>query len=765
MSAKVIMSSLAMRSLFLATSTLSSMALALPAFAQQRAAGIEELVVTAQRRQENILEVPMSIQAISGTQLTASGITTLTDLPAATPGVFALSFSGFTQMFIRGVGSNVTSGADPSVAYYVDDVPRIYATTNDKLIDVQRVEVLKGAQGGLYGRNATGGVVNVITRQPSTEKFEGNILIDYGEKNTFRAAGYVNVPVNDRVAFSLAAERDSHDPYIKNIATTNPYTAAMFPTGSRFGTAQQTADRFNAGVQPKGLENGDYWQTDDKILLKLSDNLKVTLAGDYTDSADTNGNAQAQQIPAATQAYLGGLLRVFGFNAVLPAGFEKTPGKFQVSIGDNNLAAVREYGMSGTVVWNLPSFDLTSITAYRHQHSTYYAGANAGTLPDVTSNVLRRRHFVYQELRAASTSSGPLHLQGGATYLNSHILGTTASWFFGGVVQNPLTKAGYTVKNWSIYAQAAYDFTQNISLTVSGRYVHEQNHSFFVLPTPATIDSVEKKFLPSVTLSYKLDEGTVYARWARGFKAGGINPSVNPSYFPNPRTDGDIFGPETVDTYEVGYRQRVFDDKAQLSTAVFYNDYRDLQATVRAQPAFASTIIQALVNAGSARTWGVEQSVDWRVADPITLGASVAYLNAKYKTFQILNNPVLANVSLSGHQMADAPKLQLAFTADVDQPINDKFRLVGRLLVSHTSRVFYAQSSSPATIPDVYSPGYWLTNVRVGLRTSDDKYGLSFFANNLFNKAYFVSGNTGAGGNQLKWGTPRVMGAEVTAKF
>src|SRR5262249_17965893 len=156
-----------------------------------------------------------------------------------------------TQIFIRGIGNSVFVGADPSVATYIDDVPRIYGSMVNQLIDVDRVEVLKGAQGGLYGRNATGGVVNVVTRQPQTDTLAANGLVDYGELNTLRAAGYVNIPLTDKIALSLAAERDSHDPYVRNISTdTAPYTAAMFPGGSLLGTAQQTADYFNSGVKP-----------------------------------------------------------------------------------------------------------------------------------------------------------------------------------------------------------------------------------------------------------------------------------------------------------------------------------------------------------------------------------------------------------------------------------------------------------------------------------------------------------------------------------
>ena len=133
--------------------------------------------------------------------------------------------SGYTQIFIRGVGNSIFVGADPSVATYIDDVPRIWGSMVNNLVDVERIEVLKGAQGGLYGRNATGGVVNIVTLQPDTNQFAANGLFDYGDYNTFRGAGYLNIPLAPQVAFSMSVERDSHNPYIRNISINpTPYT-------------------------------------------------------------------------------------------------------------------------------------------------------------------------------------------------------------------------------------------------------------------------------------------------------------------------------------------------------------------------------------------------------------------------------------------------------------------------------------------------------------------------------------------------------------
>jgi len=166
------------------------------------ALGAGDIVVTAQRRSQNLLSVPLSITAVKGETLQATGITDITSLRFNTPGFISVSGTGYTQIYIRGIGNRLFVGADPSVATFIDDVPRVYASLVDDLVNVERVEVLKGAQGGLYGRNATGGVINIITRQPEN-KFRAEARVGYGTKKTFDANIYVNIPLNENVAWNF----------------------------------------------------------------------------------------------------------------------------------------------------------------------------------------------------------------------------------------------------------------------------------------------------------------------------------------------------------------------------------------------------------------------------------------------------------------------------------------------------------------------------------------------------------------------------------
>jgi iron complex outermembrane receptor protein len=757
--------------------------LATPALAQSGQAaddtggsGVNEIVVTAQRREQSVLDVPLSIQAATGVQLQNQGIKQITDLQFTTPGYNVTDSNGYTQIYIRGIGNNIFVGADPSVATFIDDVPRIYGTMVNNFVNVQRVEVLKGAQGGLYGRNATGGVVNIITRQPSTDEVKADVQLDYASHETIEADAYINVPLSNWAALSVSGQRRYSHPYFKNIAPKAPYTADMFPNGSFLGDGAATAAFFNSGVDAHDVGNQNFWAVDGKLLIRPSDNFKVTFAGDYSLKNDSQGNAQFEITPAYEQAVLGGTFQAFGIGATydgdgvatsppnLPAGFIiGNPGKFKVANGTPGFVYLKDYGFSGTAVLSLNNIDLTSITAYRRQHTFFLDDLGASSAPSSSAEVDNHKHYFYQELRAVSSFDGPFQFIAGATYLKSFFAGNTNVNILTPLVSLHSAESEDRVKNWSVYAQASYDLTDNLSLTASGRYVHERNSALFLL-SGGTLSSTEHKFLPSATVSYKLaGGGNIYARWARGFKAGGVNPVADVSAFEGNLSSGSVFKGETVDTYEAGYRSSLFGGKVQLTADVFYNDYKNLQTSAHANAAHANSVILAIINAGSARTYGIEGTLDWRVLPTLTLGVNAGYLNAKYKNFSRPADAILDAFDYSGTRMTNSPKLQASFSANLDQPVTSGLNLTANVLVNHTSAVLWQLSGLQGVLPPATDNGYWLTNARIGIKTSDDRFGLSLFANNLFNTPYTTFGNSNAGNaTQMGWGNPRIIGVEAT---
>ena len=725
--------------------------------------GLEEIVVTAQRKAENLLSVPLSISAVSGKTLEATGLKDISALAYDTPGLIASEGVGYTQLYIRGVGNGIFIGADPSVATFVDDVPRIYGSMVNSFIDVDRVEVLKGAQGGLYGRNATGGVVNIITRQPSDE-FAADGRISYGEKNTYDVAAYANIPLSDTIAWNASVERQVHGFYVENLATKDPLTAANFPGNPN---AAATAALINQGSDPPpGTNNRDFLAFDSKLRVKLADNFKNTFGADYARKRDSDGNGWYNTTPTQTAALLTGSY-YFGASTtppVFPGGLGSHQGNFTSYTPTASVADITDYGINDTALLSLPGVDLTSITSYR-RNETYYVNDTAGTsVPVLVPYVDNHKWNAYQELRAISTGDDRWHFLGGATYLRNDVVSALQVLY----VNNPLFAAPGTVSSdkvhsWSVYGQAGYDLTESLNLTGSLRYVHETNSAHFSEPAESWATLVGKKALPSGTLSYKVNDGTVYVRYAKGFKTGGVNPGVPPSDFVG--GVGSTFGPEEVDTYEVGLRTPFFNNQVQLTTAAFYNNYKGLQ-TITNGDANHLYITQAIINAGSARTYGAEGSVTWRVAHPLTLGLNLGYLNAKYKTFELGANPNgLSAFDFSGQTMLFSPEWQGSATATLDQPITDKLNLTGNLLWSYISRTLFFNSAIAPYIPSPEQPGYSLTNLRIGIETADQRVGVSLYANNLFNKGYSVFAGSSAIGNQLSWGNPRIIGGEITIKY
>jgi iron complex outermembrane recepter protein len=754
-----------------------------PGAAGSGSAGLEEIVVTAQRREQSLMSVPTSIQAVSGQELNNIGIESLGDLQFITPGFLPSTSSGYQELFIRGIGNSVFVGPDPSVATYIDDVPRIWGSMPDNLngLGVNRVEILKGAQGGLYGRNATGGVVNVVTRQPNLDTPEAEAQVSYGTLSTLRAAVYANLPiVSNSLAWNVSFERDSHDAYVQNIAVKNQYTAADFTgVGAGFAAgltpAGQAAFLNNFDSPQNGFESQNTYTANTKLKWTPFDHFSATLSGDYYYKDDTDGSQLQLTTPEYTQGYVSGLagLAGDGFTPNLPPGFVQRERAWDSGYNTPQVVGLKDWGTSLTAAYNAPIADITSITAYRSQHTVLGQDLGAATVTNGFIGVNNEKYFFYQEMRAVSTNSGPLHWLGGATYLYDHYGGSTSASFLN-LLNVQLVHAVDQIKNYTAYGQLAYDLTSSLTLTSSFRYLKELNDITY--NGTADLSQPEHAIIPSATLSYAIPDGNVYTRWARGFKAGGFNPVASPAAFAGlPLSDGEEFGPEKVDTYEAGYKESLVDHRLQVTADVFYNHYTGLQQTAHATAAYQSAIILAIVNAGAARTYGAEASANYRVIDPVTVGVNVGYLNAKYTNYSLpVTTPqVLTPADLTGTVMTNAPKWQLSFTANLDQPISGNLHLIGNVLTTYISKVLYDQSDLPCTggavypacLPDAVGPSYWLTNLRIGVKTANDKLALTFFANNVFDRPYYTYGASDGNGNDLIWGAPRIVGAQVTAKY
>ncbi len=799
-------------------------AAAAPAPEASNGLGGGDIVVTAQRRAENVLSVPLSITATKGETLKATGITDITSLRFNTPGFTSVSGTGYTQLYIRGIGNRISVGADPSVALFIDDVPRTYASLVDDFTNVERVEVLKGAQGGLYGRNSTGGVINIITRQPNPDKFAAEVRVGYGSKKTFDASVYLNVPLNQNVAFNFNANRKSHADYTPNKAFPNPYATyqALSPSAAAaYGDTGQRAflianpglaGKLDSGGHVGHMNNQDFWAFNGKLLFR-GDGFKVTLAGDFQDSPDSNGSGwQAQYIngqisPNAPQygvyQFLMGAFGpctgclIFGQptqGAILPKSyvFPTRRNKYDTLGSIETHAFTKDYGASVRGDIDMPGFVLSSITAVRWNHSRFRGDIGVGNVPiaGFVTNFVRRSF--YQEIRMVSNASGPFKWLAGATYYHDKIDNLLSSIVLG--VTFAPTVGQTQTNSFSGYVQGEYNITDHLKVTASVRYITEkkvgiypaQNASVFnyapgtpvpvcngvpggtglcnnvALPASSGFTAAHK-FLPAITLSYSLPEGgVIYARYAQGLKTGGVNPIVAPG-----QTGGVInaFKPESVTTYEAGLRASLFNHKVQFTSAVFYNDYKNLAITVTGY----SGLPFVLFNAPKARTYGAEAAVTVQPTKFLVFGANIGYLHAKYINFSCgpvggfcIQQLQVRSFNDNGNTIIEAPKWQGGLTAQLDMPVTDGWNVAGTVLYSFSSKFFNDDKNNPnGTVQKAYS----VMNVRAGVHTHDNRLGVYVSVKNLFDKRYQVFGTSSGTANYDTPGAPRIIMGQVELKF
>lgn len=708
--------------------------------------GVDEIVVTAQRRAQVLTDVPLSIAAVTGESLEAKGLETITDLRFETPGFISLSGTGYTQLYIRGIGNNIFVGADPSVATFIDDVPRVYGSLVDNFINVERVEVLKGAQGGLYGRNATGGVVNIITRQPDDEwAMEGRVSV--AEYESVDAAGYLNIPIGDSVAANFSVNRRVRDGYLKNIAPQRPYPPG---TTSFFGDP-------NAPQAVRPLNNANFYAVDGKVRVGLGEALSIIVAGDYARKKDADGNGWVQYEGARNYAVYRGFAAAAGIsNPIAPW---RMPERDEAYGAIDSFSHTEDYGFSAKAELELAAVNLTSITAKRYNNSNFRGDIGAAPVPMAGFFTDFNRDNFYQELRAVSSGDGPLQYLGGVTYYKDKIESLLRGLFVG--FPSGDTLSTIRTKNYSIYGQVSYEIMDALTLSGSLRYVSEKKRAFFPAQRgfrEARVNTKQSKLLPSATLSYDVGDGVAYARYARGFKTGGINPIVHPEPFRG--APGSEFGPETVDSFEVGYRASLFDRRVQFTSAVFYNRFKGIQIA-RAGNAANPTISNGIIDAGTARTYGAEASVTWQVTPAVTVSANLGYLNAKYVNASYPGSPVVDPFNASGNVMSLAPKWQGGASVNLNQPVSDDWRIKASALYSYISKYNYQYEENPF----LYQDAYQVVNLRAGIADIDDKFGVYIFANNVFDEFYTIFGTSNSLGSLLTPAPPRVIGGTLEFSF
>lgn len=751
--------------------------------------GLPTIVVTAQKRAQRLIDVPLAIQAVDSVALQNQGVTRIEELQNVVPGLAVQYGQGGTlSPFLRGVG-NALSGnyAENSVATYVDDVPRPRMRGSNALPDVERVEVLKGPQGALYGRNATGGAINIVTRNPGSSP-EASATISYGSFDTLELQAYGSTPLSETVGINFSYAHRERDGTVKNLATntTNPLRLSTAPAG--FPAAGRSSD-FDFESQ-----NADVVTA--KIRFAPSSAFSVTLRGDYSRLQDTQASGWIQRDPAVIAGLLSAYTGVFLTGVPVPLAdfqYQGVPGKSayadQAPVHD-----VEDYGGSLRIDADFGNVALTSISAYRQTTELASIDIDGTPIPIAGFSAYFRSKTYSSELRLTSTGDERFDWLVGAAYFKDKVNDATSGEIgailafpvpgtpdgMGGV--NPLlpfsredilsgniprfslapTIGRIDAESWAAFGQVSYEFTDAIELILSGRYTEERRKILF--PAQVNTGNVafggqrkESAFTPAATLNYTLDSnGLIYLRYARGYKSGGLNNLLNPVARD---VNGDpvginAFKPEKLDAYEIGYKAELFDRRLRLTAAVYHYDYRNLQFQRVLSPEATSVVL----NAQKARVNGAEIELQAQLADTITISGGLNYTDAKYKRFQVND---LAQFDASGNRMISAPKWSGQLTLDIDQPLTETLNLAASGTVAFKSSLYFDPEN---TVPN-YQKSYALVNGRIGIKTADDRYGLYVFARNLFDKKYAQFGQTNSVGTVVNYGDRRIVGVTLSARF
>jgi len=715
---------------------------------------VTEVIVTAQRRDERARDVPISITSVGASQLQAANVISLADVPRLAPALRFDSSGSFVQPTIRGVGTAVTtSGGGPNVGIYVDG---FYVANPESaafdLTKIKGIQVLKGPQGTLFGRNTTGGAILVNTADPSTTT-GGEFKATYGRFNAQTYQGYVTVGLSDRVAFDVEGQLRKGDGYFTNVIDDDKKVGAYENWSIRTGLKFEVGD--NASV----LLRYGHSETDDPSLLLTNayvdrDGSSGMLSRVPTAAYGTNSTANRPLVYyyAPTGTYATKPSEV-AFDPAAPVAFTNVSDTYQ-----------------GTVKVDLGFGDLTSYTQYRKESAVNLEDLDSTALNLFNIYIGIENRTVTQEFLLTSKpgtklqwTTGLYYFKNRDTYIVNAAFGPPPYIGFGG--------SSTTTYSYAAFADLTYEITPQLFLTAGARYGHDEvkdayfKQQFTQIIVPAA-DYPTNRLTPRLVLRYKPTEmSSVYASYSRGYKAGILNVGGQSTA---------RVAPENIDALEAGYK---YDgSRVSFDLASYYYFYKNLQ--VSSFQAGAASI----TNAAKARIYGLEGSARYRLTDSFNLSVGAAYTHARYRSFPAAAyysycdstgtsaDPALACGAIgpgsvtqtvnnsSGYQMPRSPDFTANLGATYRATVAD-----GELTVSgnlyYTSK-FYFDSSKQ------FSQGaYEVLTLRAQWEDPSQRYTVAVFGDNLTDKRYRTQVLSNTLGVGAVWNSPTTWGVSFGAKF
>ena len=761
---------------------------------------LEEVVVTAQKREQSIQDVPISITAISGGSLQANSVQDVYDLRATVPALEVRGVDPPSQgaaFAIRGLGSSVFNmGFEPTVGTFIDGVyiSRSGLVASSDLLDLDRVEVLKGPQGTLFGKNTTGGVVHFITNKPSFDELEGSAEVTYQEYDQVRVRGVINVPVQDNFAARIAASWHNGDGYLDNAN----------------GEDLNDRDRFTIRGQ---------------LLFEPDDNLSIRVIADYSEVDENccwpvrNTNNPLNPLVNAP------LAAAVGSNVIDPPDVDN----LRVAANGDLVFDAEDFGISGEINWQLGDITVTSITAYRdyqdlNTKDNDFTGVdiltNTDTLPEVS--------IVSEEFRIAGVSEDigigqSLDWVVGFYYANEKVRRTrefvwgpqiTSFPFFApGLFGNIPGRAFYDEFSQEVDTVAGFghitiDINDKLSLTGGVRYTNDDKKAshrgqtgnamapFNNLPLAVVHDFDAKREDSEATgtasIQYRVTDDVMgFFTYSRGYKSGGISLNRDaagnalgfghpvfgcpPGGTPVPASPfcafppGDpTFDPEFADHYEIGFKSTLFNNRMRLNASLWKTEFAGLQLqTLRPDGSFQ------VINVSGATSQGIEADVNIAATDYLDVYFAVQFLDADFDDNAPALSPGLP--PMGGEDLPFASDITGNLGANLNLPIGDggwNFFLNGNL--------FFRNEYFTFTEPDPTrtQKSHELLSLRGGVNSPDGKWELAVWCRNCTDERYKYSDfaipfdgailsppGTPLGTLWSHYGSPRFVGVTGTFRF
>ncbi|HBP0318116.1 TonB-dependent receptor [Pseudomonas aeruginosa] len=729
-----------------------------------------KVTVTARRREEDSQKVPTPITVLGGETLEAQRISRVQDLQQVLPSVnVAYIHARQSSVAVRGIGNNPASdGLEGSAGIYLDNVylGRPGMAVFD-LLDIEQLELLRGPQGTLFGKNTTAGVLNISTRAP-TFTAERTVEVSGGQDGYFQGRGTVSGPLGETLAGRLSAYRTRDDGYIKNIHDDNYLNG-----GERQGARGQ-------------------------LLFEPNEDFSLRWIADYNEEDSSNGS----------MVVYGAAERFWQRAALVGASPLRDPQRRKVNINGRQHVSVHQGGSSLEANWNLAGgYRLTSISAYRYWHFTPANDEqlNVSAINDTGVEVHDRQFS--QEIRLASPTGGAFDYVVGA-YAFRQNLGNKTFTSYGpladlyllganlGALNDTYSKANGKIEtdSFALFAQGTWHLTERLDFTAGLRGTYEEKNAKVERFAPlggAAVGGVgaavrngqlgaydsddlsQYNFAPSalLSLSYQFSDDLLgYASLSHGEKSGGVNLAVGSA--PSAGADSLLVGPERANDAELGLKSTLFDRRLLLNANLFWTGIHGYQATTLYQAPGSTQLVQVLANAGSVRSRGLEFEATALPLRGLTLNFNGSYNDVTYLSFK--DAPCPAEVStrpgapsscdLTGQRVVGASKWIANLNGEYQWRLDDRFQ-------PYVSASYAYRSAAEGTLDNSdlsKIDGYALVNLAAGLRSDlgDGQLDTSVWLKNAFDKDYYLSAFASINGSYTaSVGQPRTLGVSLRYDF